>query len=288
MLALQLLCNGIVTGCALGIVAVSFSFVYATTKIFHVAHAGVYTTGGYVAWSMLGHGFPPAIAFITAIAACTALGALIQALLYARLERRRATHLVVLIASLGTLAVIQNILAAVFTANILQFNLPWGSEVFHLGGNVRLTMTQILTVLISLAAYAGVMGFSHGTILGKQIRAVASNPFLAEITRLQPRRVHIYVVAIASALVCLPGILVPLDFGLQPYNGVTPLLTATIAMIAGGVGSITGAFVLAIIIAELQNMSLLFIPGEWSIGVTFFIFVIFMLFRPTGLFAAAR
>ena len=60
------------------------------------------------------------------------------------------------------------------------------------------------------------------------------------------------------------------------------------AMIAGGVGSITGAFVLAIVITELQNMSLLFIPGEWSIGVTFFIFVIFMLFRPTGLFAAAR
>jgi branched-chain amino acid transport system permease protein len=69
---------------------------------------------------------------------------------------------------------------------------------------------------------------------------------------------------------------------------VTPLLTATIAMIAGGVGSITGAFVLAIAIAELQNLSLLMMPGEWSIGITFFIFVIFMLFRPTGLFAAAR
>ena len=90
MLALQLLCNGIVTGCPLGIVAVSFSFVYATTKIFHVAHAGVYTTGGYVAWSMLNHGYPPAVAFIVAIAACTALGALIQTALYARLERRRA------------------------------------------------------------------------------------------------------------------------------------------------------------------------------------------------------
>ncbi|HBK05081.1 MAG TPA: hypothetical protein DDZ81_04370 [Acetobacteraceae bacterium] len=288
MLALQLLCNGIVTGCALGVVAVSFSFVYATTKIFHVAHAGVYTLGGYVAWSMLGHGFPTAVAVLTAIAAATALGALIQGLLYARLERRKATHLVVLIASLGTLAVIQNILAAVYTADILRFNLPWGAEVFRVAGNVRLTMTQLLTVVVSLVAYGGVMWFSNGTILGKQIRAVASNPFLAEITRLQPRRVHIYVMAIASALVCLPGILVPMDFGLQPYNGITPLLTATIAMIAGGVGSITGAFVLAIVITELQNMSLLFIPGEWSIGVTFFIFVIFMLFRPTGLFAAAR
>jgi branched-chain amino acid transport system permease protein len=288
MLALQLLCNGIVTGCALGIVAVSFSLVYATTKIFHVAHAGVYTTGGYVAWTMLRHGLPAPIAFVAAVAACTALGALIQGLLYARLERRRATHLVVLIASLGMLAVIQNILAAVYTANILRFDLPWGSRVFTIAGNVRLTMTQLLTVLLSLAAYAGVMLFAHRTILGKQIRAVASNPFLAEITRLRPRRVHIYVMAIASALVCLPGVLVPLDFGLQPYGGVTPLLTATIAMIAGGVGSITGAFVLAIVIVGLQNMSLLFIPGEWSIGITFFIFVIFMLFRPTGLFAAAR
>jgi branched-chain amino acid transport system permease protein len=288
MLALQLLCNGIVTGCALGIVAVSFSLVYATTKIFHVAHAGVYTTGGYVAWTMLRHGLPAPIAFAAAVAACTALGALIQGLLYARLERRRATHLVVLIASLGMLAVIQNILAAVYTANILRFDLPWGSRVFTIAGNVRLTMTQLLTVLLSLAAYAGVMLFAHRTILGKQIRAVASNPFLAEITRLRPRRVHVYVMAIASALVCLPGVLVPLDFGLQPYGGVTPLLTATIARIAGGVGSITGAFVLAIVIVGLQNMSLLFIPGEWSIGITFFIFVIFMLFRPTGLFAAAR
>ena len=55
-------------------------------------------------------------------------------------------------------------------------------------------------------------------------------------------------------------------------------------MIAGGVGSITGAFVLAVAIAVLQNLSLLLIPGEWSIAVTFFIFVIFMLFRPRGLF----
>jgi branched-chain amino acid transport system permease protein len=117
---------------------------------------------------------------------------------------------------------------------------------------------------------------------------VASNPFLAEITRLQPNAVYIYVVAIASAIVALPGVLVPLDLGLQPYGGITPLLTATIAMIAGGVGSISGAFVLSVAIAVLQNLSLLVIPGEWSIGITFFIFVIFMLFRPTGLFPAAR
>jgi branched-chain amino acid transport system permease protein len=286
MLWLQLLVNGLETGCALGVVAISFSLIYATTKIFHVAHAGIYTLAGYLAWWLATHGVPSVVALLLAVAACTVGGALIQSQLYARLERRHATHLVILIASLGTLAVMQNIIAAVFTPNILQFPIPWAANVLVLGGSVRLTWAQVLTIAVSLAAYAGVMWFAHYTILGKRIRAVASNPFLAQITRLQPQSVYVIVVAIASAIVALPGVLVPLDLGLQPYGGITPLLTATIAMIAGGVGSLTGAFALSIVIAELQNLSLLVMPGEWSIGITFFIFVIFMLFRPTGLFAA--
>ncbi len=283
MLALQLLATGLVTGCALGVVAISFSLVYATTKIFHVAHAGIYTLGGYLAWSLVMYGAPMVVAVVVSVIACAVLGALIQNQLYARLARRRATHLVVLIASLGALAVMQNIIAAVYTPNILQFPIAWSSHMVSVGA-VRMNYTQLLTIVLSLAAYVGTMLFAHRTILGKRIRAVASNPMLADITRLQPQTVYVYVIAIASALVCLPGILVPLDLGLQPYNGVTPLLTATIAMIAGGVGSITGAFVLSVAIAVVQNLSLLVMPGEWSIGVTFFIFVIFMLFRPTGLF----
>jgi branched-chain amino acid transport system permease protein len=182
--------------------------------------------------------------------------------------------------------VMQNVMAAIYTPNILQFPRPWGGRMVALGG-IRLTYTQLLTIVVSLAAYVSTMLFAHRTILGKRIRAVASNPFLAEITRLRPRSVYVYVIAIASAVVCLPGVLVPFDLGLQPYNGITPLLTATIAMIAGGVGSISGAFFVAIGIAVLQNLSLLVMPGEWSIGVTFFIFVVFMLFRPTGLFTAS-
>ncbi len=285
MLLLQLLVNGIVTGCALGVVAVSFALVYATTRIFHIAHAGVYTLGGYLAWSLVAHGVPDPLALLGAMAGCTVLGAAIQHFLYAPLERRRATHLIVLIASLGALAVIQNLIAAVYSPDILQFTPSWASGVVSIGG-LRLTGAQLATLVLSLAAFLGMLWFAHRTLLGKRIRAVASNPFLAEITRLEPRAVYVYVIAIASAVVCIPGVLVPLDLGLQPYGGVTPLLTATIAMIAGGVGSLGGAFLFAVVIVVLQNLSLLVMPGEWSIGVTFAIFVVFMLFRPRGLFAS--
>ena len=119
---LQLLVNGLVTGCALGVVAISFSLIYATTKIFHVAHAGVYT------WPATSPGGWSATArrksspCCVAVAACAAAGrADPEPALRAAANGRRATHLVVLIASLGVLAVIQNIIAAVFTPNILQF-----------------------------------------------------------------------------------------------------------------------------------------------------------------------
>jgi branched-chain amino acid transport system permease protein len=232
------------------------------------------------------NGVPSLPALLLAMLACTALGAAIQHFLYHQLERRRATHLVVLIASLGVLAVIQNAIAIVYSANILQFPVSWTSEVVPVLG-VRLTVSQILTVAVGAAAYLGLLLFTRRSRLGKRIRAVASNPFLAEITRLAPRDVYVIVVAIASAIVCVPGVLLPLDLGLQPYGGVTVLLTATIAMIAGGIGSISGAFALAVLIAVLQNLSLMVMPGEWSIGITFLIFVVFMLFRPRGLFAAA-
>ena len=285
MLALQLLINGLVTGCSLGVVAISFSLIYATTRIFHVAHAGVYSLGGYLAWSLVAHGVPDALALVLAMLACAAVGVVIQHQLYHRLARRGATHLAVLIASLGVLAVIQNLIAAIYSPNTLQFPGTWANRVIGLGG-ILLTEAQLLAMFSGLAAYVVVLWFMHRTLLGGRIRAVASNPFLAEITRLRPQDAYVIVIGIASAVVALPGVLVAFDLGLKPYGGITVLLTATIAMIAGGVGSITGAFALSVAIAVLQNLSLLVMPGEWSIGVTFFIFVIFMLFRPRGLFAA--
>jgi branched-chain amino acid transport system permease protein len=286
MLVLQLLCNGLVTGCALGMIAVSFSLVYSTTRIFHVAHAGVLSLGGYVTYALMQAGLPLLPAAVLAIAIAALAGAAIQVLLYARLERQGAAHLVVLIASLGLLAMIQNAISGVFTPNTLTFAFDWGNVTQRVGG-VILTRTQLLTVIVGVGVYLGLLGFVKRSPLGRRIRAVASNPFLGQITRLQPQRTYVVVMMIASGVVAIPGILLGLDLGLQPYGGITLLLTATIAMIAGGVGSITGAFVVAVAIAVLQNMFLLVIPGEWSIGVTFAVFVAFMLLRPRGLFAAA-
>jgi branched-chain amino acid transport system permease protein len=280
----QLLINGLVTGCILGLIAISWALIYSTAGIFHVAHAGIYTLGGYLAWSLVTHGVPTLPAFIIAIAICALVGAAIQTQLYNRLADRQATPLVILVASLGTLAIIQNTIAMIYTTNILQFPLGWNRAVIGIANNsIRLSYPQILTLFAGAALCLGTICFTRYTGLGKRIRAVANNPFLADITRLRPRQTYTYVMAIASGMVGLCGILVSLDFGLQPYNGVLPLMTATVAVFAGGIGSTLGAFAVALILSVLENLALLVMPGEWGVAIAFGIFIVFMLFLPTGL-----
>jgi branched-chain amino acid transport system permease protein len=282
MLYMQLMVDGVATGCAVGLVAVSFAYFYATTGCFHVAHAGIYTLCGYVAWYLTGLGVPFWMALLAAIAAGGLVGALVQATLYARLGKREASPLVKLIASIGVLTTLQNIVAILFTPNIVQFDVPWRTRSIDLGG-VTLSVPQLLVVVSSFVLLGGIMLFSRHTALGKRIRAVASNPTLAEITHLEPQRVFIYVIAIASGLVAVPGVLVGLDQALQPYNSLIILLTAVVAMIAGGIGSLGGAFVMAIAVSVIQSMSVAFVSGRWSVAVIFAIFVVFILVRPEGL-----
>ena len=283
MLFLHLLVDGFVSGCAVGVVAVTFTLIYSTTQVFHMAHAGIYTLAGYVAYYLTERGVPFVFALLGAVCVCAAAGALIQHALYRRLVQRGATPLVLLIASFGTVVVFQNVIAAVFSPNILSITTGWGSKTIIVG-SFALSFPQALIVVTSLLLFAGLLAWSNYTALGKRTRAVAANDFLAEITRLDPRRVHVIIMAVASGVVAFPGCLVALDHGMQPYTGTVILLTAIIAMIAGGLGNLVGAFITAIVVSVLQTVSTVIMPGQWSIAATFGLFVVLMIVRPTGLF----
>ncbi|MGH1354621.1 MAG: branched-chain amino acid ABC transporter permease [Thalassovita sp.] len=283
MLYLQLLLDGIVTGCAVGVIAVSFSYFYATSGIFNIAHAGVYTLAGYTAWWLVGMGVPFAFALASAVVVAALVGMAIQMLVYDRLELRGASPLVILIASIGVLAVLQNAMAMIFSPNIVQFDLGWRTTPVSILG-LTLSIPQTLIVVSSCVLCVGMHYFSQRTNLGKRIRAVSSNRELAEITHMNPRAVLVIVIGISSALVAVPGVLVGVDQALQPYSALVILLTAVVAMIAGGIGSIGGAFFMAVLLSAIQSVSVAMVSGRWSVAVVFGIFILFILLRPSGLF----
>lgn len=228
---------------------------------------------------------PFVLALVLSAAGCAVVGVLIQKAVYEPIERRGGAPLILLIASLGLLISLQNIVAMLFSPNILQFDLQWRTSTVALGPT-HLSIPQLLTAFSGIAIFLAIYFFSNRTLLGKRIKAVAANRFLADITRLQPKKVHAIVLAIASAGVAVPGTMLPLDQGLQPYTGILILLVAKIAVLAGGIGNVAGTFTVAIMLGVLQNVALTFISGQWTIALTFSLFVALMLFKPTGLFRA--
>jgi branched-chain amino acid transport system permease protein len=196
------------------------------------------------------------------------------------LRERGASPLTTLVASLGVLAMLQSLLAAIYTPDVLTFPSPDMISV----GAFNFTPTQIMTVVVAIVVYAVIQFLLTRTDFGRRVRAVAANPTLAAIAGLSPQRVYIQVFALSSALAGLASVLTALDFGIQPYTGTYILLTASVAMIAGGRRSITGAFLVAIAISVLQSEFILVLPGDWGVACTFFVFLVFMLFRPEGLF----
>ena len=160
MLLLQLLVDGLIGGCGVAMVAMTFGYVYATTGVFHVAHAGIYTLGGYAAWFAAQQGIPFLPAAAIGVLTGSLAGALIQIALYDRLAQRNASPLVVLIASLGALAILQNLIALAFTSNIQQFSNDWRLLTVSFGA-VTLSYPQLALVVAGLASYLGLALFSR-------------------------------------------------------------------------------------------------------------------------------
>jgi branched-chain amino acid transport system permease protein len=284
----QLLANGLVMGCVSGMIALSFSLIYATTGVLHIAHAGVLSLSAYVLWFLLSKvGLGGWIAVPATLAAGALAGAAIQGLLYGPLGRRGAPPLVLMIASLGLLAVMDNLTAAVFSADTLFYPEGWGKRIVSIG-SVILTYTQLLMLACGLLMLAAGHWVLKGSDLGRKIRAVAANPLMAEIGRLRPQRVYLVVYAIASAAVSVPGMLLGADVGIRPYTGTTYVLVAAIAMIAAGVGNIPGAFVVAMVLGIFQNAARMWLAGPWSFALTFLLFVALMVVRPRGVFSSAH
>jgi branched-chain amino acid transport system permease protein len=287
MLFISLLAEGLTTGCAIGVVAMSFSLIYSTTRVFHVAHAGIFTLAGYVAWMLAARGLPFAASLLAAVAICALAGFLIQNQLYERLLRRGASPLVLLIASLGALAILQSGMAAIFSPDILNIASSWGSETRSVAG-LTLSLPQLCLLVSGPLLLGAVLLWSRFSMLGRRARAVAANSALAEVMRLNPGGVRALVMALASGVVAIPGCFIALDRGVQPYTGTLILLTATIAMIVGGIGNLAGAFAAAIILSVLQSLSTLVLPGDWSAAATFGLFIIVMIVTPAGPFAMNR
>ena len=281
-LFLQLLLNGLVNGCAFALVALGFALICNTTRIFHFAHGGIYTLSGYIFYTFYTqHSLPLWLAIPATLILAACLGILIDWIVYRPLDKKNASTMMHMLSSLGIYIIIVNVICMIYGNNskiLVSGLLPTVKF-----GNLMLNVVQIataVTFLVVFIAFSLSLRFSQ---LGLKLRAMRDNPTLLALYGVNANVVRMFVFGAGSALCALAGILVGMDVGIDPHVGMTAVVTAAVAMIAGGIGIFEGAAFGALMLGILQSIAVWQMSARWQDMVTFLVLILFLIFRPQGI-----
>ena len=226
---------------------------------------------------------PFSLAIIISVFLVAILGILNNQYIYKPIRKIGGTPLILLIASLGVYVILQNMISLFFgddTKSVRSGVVKEGLEFF----GARITPIQIVIIISGILLTILTWLFLRYTKSGKASRAVANNPNLSEIYGINKEKIYNFVFAYGSALAAIAGILSALDTDMTPTMGFRPLMMGVIIMIIGGVGSIPGVVLGALLLGFSQNIAAWYLPSQWQDAIAFAIMLIFLLFRPQGFF----
>ncbi len=281
----QLLANGLVLASTDALLALGFAVIFGTTRIFHFAHGSVYGVAAYVfLFGLVGLNWPPLAAAVLALVVAAALGVLVDLLAYEPLIRRGSAPLALFITSLGLFIVFDNLISLPYGRTpqaVPNAVFPSGSIQF---AGVYVTPTQVAITLITALLLLALLLFFLRTRLGIAIRAIASDPGLAEVLGVDVRQTRLAVFALGSVLAAAASVLISLDTGaIDPGIGLTAVLVATVAVIVGGIGSIAGATLGGVVLGIFHTIAAGFFSQQWADLIVFSLVLVVVIFRPTGL-----
>jgi branched-chain amino acid transport system permease protein len=285
---LQLFVNGIITGAIFSLFAVSFSIIYATTKIFHFAHGMIFTCGAYFTFLFyIQLGIPLVPAIVLGAGSTSLLGMGINWIIYEPLQRKKASGLVVLVASLGTYIALEALVSLLFTSNVQVLTTGAGSTLII--GGIYVTSIQVVIIAIVLVINSFLAVFFLKTEAGLSIRALGEDPELAEVFGMSRKKIAYLIFAIGSGLAAIGATLNALDIGtIEPGIGMEALLVCFVALVVGGMENIPGAAVGGFIVGMINNLSIWKFEARWQQIIVFLVLVVVLLVKPEGIFKRSK
>lgn len=280
---LQILLNGLMLGGLFAIVSVGLTLIFGTIKVVNFAHGEFLMIGMYITWVIVTKfGIHPYASVIIVIPALFVLGALTQRFIIQPLMKSRDEN-VQIFATVGLSTALINLALLIFGADIA--NTPSsGLRNPLVLGHLNILSGQLVIFIVSIALVAVLELFLKFSQTGRAIRAVAQHRVAAELMGVNVNRIYIFTFALGTACVGLAAVLVAPLYPTSPTTGTDFVLIAFVVVVLGGLGSIAGAFWGALIIGVIDALSGFYISSDLADAVVFGIFLIILIFRPSGLF----
>lgn len=282
---IQLSLNGIIAASIYVLMALAFNLIYGVGRFFHLALGVIAVSGGYAMLFFSEHtSWPLWLSMVLSVLIAGLIGWACDRIIFRYLRRRRASTLVQVVASLGLLLLLQAVISIVFSVEYQTFPTSLAQGTLEIGEGI-ITYAQLVMFGLVLVSFSALWSFLRFTKYGRAIKAVSDDAEVATLVGINVERVIGLVMFIASCFAGLAGILTGFETGLQPTIGMGLILKGAIGGVVGGLGTVSGAFLGSFLLGFIENFGIWFIASEWKDAIAFALLIVFLIFRPRGIFS---
>lgn len=301
ILIIEQILNGLQFGVMLFLMAAGLTLIFGVMGLINLAHGSLYMVGAFAAAAVAGMTGSFALALIAALMAAALAGTLIEMVVIRRLYK--AAHLDQVLATFALILIFSEGTRWFFGSFPLFLDIPDVlSGPVTLPGGIQYPLYRLTLILIGLAVAIGLWALIEKTRLGIQIRAGENDREMIAALGVDISKLYTMIFALGAALAGLAGALVGAIQSVQVGMGEPVLILAFVVIVIGGIGSIRGAFIGALLVGLTDTLGGVFLPELFklflepgaaqksgsaiaSMGI-YILMGLVLVWRPTGLFGA--
>jgi len=273
---------GVAIGCVYMLLATGLNIIFGVMKLVNFAHGQLLMISAFLTWTLtVSIGLNAYAAILLSMAVVAALGVIVERLTFRRvLGTEKLNEIFV---SLGLIYIFENIAMLIWGNGTRQIISPfrgssWDLQIFSI------TYDRIIAVVVVAAILVAFGLLLYRTKIGLAMRATSQLNTSAMLMGINTERIYMITFALGAALAAAAGGLYGIIFPFDYQSGAMPTIIAFAIIILGGLGSIRGAIVGALLYGIAEQMATLFLGGIWSSAVAFALLIIVLIIKPNGLF----
>ena len=284
----QILFNSVISALLLSLVAIGFNLIFNATKVFHLAHGALYVCAVYGVYGfnqVLSGGMSVGVSVVFSLALVSVLVVIVEYLVYRPLFIKNVNPTISLISSLGVYLLTVNLITFFFGNESISLNNSFSIVVSN--EYFKMTEADLVHFVFSIILIVAVLLFSK-TKYYTHIRAITDSYEVAEKFGINVQRTRLIALLAGTVLVGIAGIMKGYEIAIEPNMGLTIVLTASVVVIVGGVGSLRGTIIACFVIALIENYSVKFISAQWKEMLTYMLLIIVLVFYQQGLISVKQ
>jgi branched-chain amino acid transport system permease protein len=283
---IQSLISGILIGGVYALIGIGLTIIFGVMRVINFAHGDILMIGMYMTYFLFTvFHVDPFVSIVFTIPLMFLYGAFLQKAFINRALNALPQNQILLTIGMGL--VMSNTIMLAFTSDYKILSTTYSSSSVTIGG-ISISEPLVVSFAITVAITAALYWFLYRTDMGQAIRATAQDREAAQLMGINVKRMSIIAFGIGSALAGTAGALISPTYYIFPQVGSVFTLKAFVITVLGGMGSIVGATLGGVLIGIAESVGGVYIGSGWKDVIVFILFLLVLLFRPSGLLGTSK